>query len=156
MQTLLQTRNIDGGSSVNDATVWAHTVSARCGCLDFETHISICGVGQLQSGSDDICKRAWRRTQRNSTVTVSVCVKLKNVGGHLNLLRKCIHLLCVCKDEYASRVYQGLHGACHKHCTLNIKTVERAGSAQAFTLSFMPRPQPRTGCCRKLTRWASL
>lgn len=58
------TRNIYGGSSINDATVWANTVSARCGRLDFETHISICGVGQFQSSGDNICKRAWGR-QRN-------------------------------------------------------------------------------------------
>lgn len=54
----LLTRNNDGGPGVNDATVWTHAVPARCGRLDFETHIPICGVGELQSGSDDICERA--------------------------------------------------------------------------------------------------
>lgn len=71
MNKLLQTRNINGGSRVNDATVRAHTVSARRGRLDFETHISICGIGELQSGSDDICKWAWEGdTEKQRSVYV--------------------------------------------------------------------------------------
>lgn len=64
----LRTGNIDGVLRVNDATVGAHTVSARRSCLDFETHISLCGVGELQSSRDNICKRAWGG-ERDRTVT---------------------------------------------------------------------------------------
>lgn len=53
------TRNIDGGSSVDDAAVWADTVTARRGSLDFETHISICRVGELQIGRDNIGEWSW-------------------------------------------------------------------------------------------------
>lgn len=69
-ETFLQTRDVDGGSSINHATIWADTVSAWCGCLDFKTHISFCGVGELQVSSDDVCKGPWE-THRETAVTQS-------------------------------------------------------------------------------------
>lgn len=55
----IQTRDVDGGSSINNAAIWAYTVSAWCSSLDFKTHISFCGVGELQIRSDNICKGPW-------------------------------------------------------------------------------------------------
>lgn len=73
IKKVLQTGNINRGSRVNDATVRAHTVSARCSCFDFETHISFCGVGELQSGSDNICKRAWGGHTKTTVISLYVC-----------------------------------------------------------------------------------
>lgn len=55
----LQTRDVDGGSRINNATIWAYTVSAWRRGLDFKTDFSFCGVGELQISSDNICKGPW-------------------------------------------------------------------------------------------------
>lgn len=113
METFLRTRDIDGGSSINDATVWAHTVSARCSCLDFETHISVCGVGELQSGSDDICKRAWGRDKQ--LIDCAQCTDiLLHFQGRIKpkWVHKVIwwspyiHVLCFWVEEYVRNVWE--------------------------------------------------
>lgn len=137
IKKLLQTRNINRGSSVNDATVWAHTVSARCSCLDFETHISICGVGELQSGSDDICKWAWGEHTHKKVkwlhgvyIYIYICERIDiscSLGTDISLpaqtklphlLNEVHTLLQNRKNKYVISACEELHGAWHKHYTL--------------------------------------
>lgn len=62
-----RTRDSDGGSSIDDATVWSYTVPARRGRLHFETHSSVRGVLQLKVSGDNFCKRTWQTQSRQTT-----------------------------------------------------------------------------------------
>lgn len=60
------TRNINWCSCINNSTVRPYTVSTWCCGLNFEAHISVCRVAQLQVCSDNICERTWGGEQKQA------------------------------------------------------------------------------------------
>lgn len=60
------TRNINWCSCIDNSTVGPYTVSTWCCGLNFEAHIFVRGVAELQVCSDHICERTWGGEQKQT------------------------------------------------------------------------------------------